>query len=379
VKTKVLSILLSLAVIMGLSGLFSTTVSAAVDPAFAYGMVFAATNAHPGNAVVMYNRHADGKLSLVGSFYTKGDGINETSPDPLGSQGSLLLTPDGKWLLAVNGGSNNITIFHVKQNGLDFVGKVSSGGIMPVSLTIFGNEVFVLNDGDSTHLGNITGFNLGNRGDLDPVWGSTRWLPAGGVQDFGQVGFDKSGHWLVVTDKAGEIIVYPVGWNQMPAKNPIITPSTSTTPFSFFFDNNDNLLVVSVNGGNGAVSSYAIDHDGTLDAINTVYNGQNASCWIAGNEMGAVFTTNPGSTSISAFMDKSYSGKVSLVKATAVTGIATIDEGITNDGHFLYTLGPGVGIYGFKIGYGGTLTSLGSAFGTVEFSGNAFAQGIAVK
>ena len=170
----------------------------------------------------------------------------------------------------------------------------------------------------------------------------------------------------------------------MLAMNPVITNSGPSTPFSIFFDDHDNLLVVSVNGGNGAVSSYKIDRDGTLDSINTVYNGQNASCWIVGNEKGFVFTTNPGSTSISAFSEKGGSGKISLESKTAATGIATIDEGITNDGEFLYALGPGEGIYGFMIGHDGSLMSLngGKPFGNTEISpllDPGDIQGIAVQ
>ena len=261
---------------------------------------------------------------------------------------------------------------------------------MPVSLTISGKEIFVLNDGDSTHLGNITGFNLGYNGDLDPI-GVIRTLPVGAPQAFGQVGFDNSGNWLVVTDKAqSDILVYSMGWNQFPAKNPVVTPSPSpNTPFSFIFDNQDNLLVVDVNQltattYNGAVSSYKIDRDGLLDAINTAYNGQAASCWIVGNEMQYVFTTNPGSGSISTFMEKDGSGKVSIVNPTAISGIGVIDEGITNDGQFFYALGPTMGVYGFKIGWNGSLTVLngGSPFnttGTGLSGGSPYIQGIAVQ
>jgi hypothetical protein len=278
------------------------------------------------------------------------------------------------------------------------VDQVSSNGIMPVSLTISGKEVFVLNDGDSTHLGNITGFNLGYNGDLDPI-GVTRMLPVGGAQAFGQVGFDNSGNWLVVTDKAqSDILVYSMGWNQLPAK-PVVTSSASpNTPFSFIFDNHNNLLIVDVNQTspgsvgppvvaptyNGAVSSYKIDRDGSLDTISTVYNGQAAACWIAQNEMQYVFTTNPGSGSISTFMEKDGSGKVSIVNPTAISGIGVIDEGITNDGQFLYALGPKMGVYGFKIGWDGSLTVLngGSPFnttGTGLSGGSPYIQGIAVQ
>jgi hypothetical protein len=337
----------------------------------------------------MYHRNFDGSLSLVNSYPTGGVGSYFTAPDPLGSQNSLLLTPDGKWLLAVNAGKNepdgsgSISVFQVQSNGLKLVDQVSSGGIMPVSLTIFGNEVFVLNDMTP----NITGFTLSNKGDLDPIWHSTRSLPTTG--NFGQVGFDNSGNWLVVTDKVdSNILVYSMGWNQLPAENPVITPSSLNTPFSFIFDNHDNLLVVDVNATpptfNGAVSSYRIDRDGALATIGTTFNGQAASCWITSNEMGYIFTTNPGPgspfiPSISSFIEKDSSGKVNLVNATASTGIPVIDEGTTSNGQFLYAVGPGAGIYGWMIGHDGSLTVLNGGVAFPGLSGSPYIQGIAVQ
>jgi len=302
-KRILLSILLSVAMLVGVFTVFSSSVLA--DPGGSPGAVYAMTNA-TANAVVMFNRSADGTLNNMKSFLSGGVGVGAGGPDTLGSQGSLLLTQDGKWLLAVNAESNDITVFRVKQNSLDMVDKVSSGGTMPTSLTISGNEVFVLNDKTP----NITGFTLSNKGDLDPIWHSTRSLPTTGTGSFGQVGFDNSGNWLVVTDKADNaILVYPMGSNQLPAMNPV-TYSYSTlggapVPFSFTFDVQDNLLVVEVWAGgtipptvtpNGAVSSFDIKSDGTLKPISlSVHNMQNAACWIAANQMGYVFTTNPGS------------------------------------------------------------------------------------
>ena len=136
--------------------------------------------------------------------------------DPLGSQGSLVLTDNGKWLLAVNAGSNNITVFAVEKDGLTFMDKVGSGGVMPVSLTVSGNEVFVLNAGGTP---NISGFMLSHKGDLEPVAGSTRTLAAGG---YAQVGFTPDGDQLVITNKAGNnILVFALNSRGMPANSAV--------------------------------------------------------------------------------------------------------------------------------------------------------------
>jgi len=339
----------------------------------------------------MYHRNFDGSLSLVNSYPTGGVGSYFTAPDPLGSQNSLLLTPDGKWLLAVNAGKNepdgsgSISVFQVQSNGLKLVDKVSSGGIMPVSLTISGDEVFVLNDGVSnlvtgatvTH-GNITGFNLGPNGDLDPIWGSTRWLPVGGAQDFGQVGFDNTGNWLIVTDKAdSNILVYSMGWDKMPAKNPVTYLDPLKVPFGFIFDARDNLIVVEA--GKSAVSSYSIKFNGTLEVISqSISNDDSTACWIVGNDAGPIFTTNPGGPgTVASYKDWGSTGNITLLNSTAAVDGPFIDEGISNDGMFLYGLSPFSGIiYGFKVSPNGNLTSWGT-YATGDTSG--YVQGMAVR
>ena len=72
----------------------------------------------------------------------------------------------------------------------------------------------------------------------------------------------------------------------------------------------------------------------------------------------------------------SGAGKISLVNATAASGIHSIDMGITNNGQFLYALDPPAGgIDMFKIAPDGSLTSMGTVAGGFAI----FAQGIAVR
>src|ERR1051325_4007887 len=78
----------------------------------ASGAVYVMTNA-PANSVVVFHRNHDGTLTRGGSFSTHGAGFG-SGVDPLGSQGALTLTSDHRLLLAVNAGSNDISIFGVK-------------------------------------------------------------------------------------------------------------------------------------------------------------------------------------------------------------------------------------------------------------------------
>jgi 6-phosphogluconolactonase len=333
----------------------------------AAGAVYAMTNADSGNQVVIFDRDDDGMLTMTGSISTGGMGSG-TGLDPLGSQGALTLSNDHRWLVAVNAGSNEITAFRVRRDGLVFADKVDSGGVFPVSVTIFHNVVYVLNAGGSP---NITGFKLSHNGKLIHLTKSTRWLGDGA---FAQVGFDPEGETLVVTDKAGSrILVYSVNDDGLAGMNPVISPSNGVTPFGFIFDQRGHLLVVEAT--TNAVSSYKILPDDTLDVISgSVLNGQVAACWIAGNRRGDVYTTNPGTSSISAYQDRNRS--LVLLNGVAGTGSTPLDLSITSDGRFLYALDPQIGtIDMFKIECDGSLTDLG----TVSGGFSIFAQGIAAR
>jgi 6-phosphogluconolactonase len=330
------------------------------------GAVYTMTNDPDGNEVIMFDRDAKGMLTQVGSISTGGNGSGG-GLDPLASQGSLVLSQDQRWLLAVNAGSNEISVFRVLADGLALVDKVGSGGDFPVSLTIFHDLVYVLNAGSP----NITGFYLNHTGELIPLEGSTRLLGMGG---FAQVGFDPKGKNLIATDRSGFILVYSVGKDGLPSMDPAISTSNGLVPFGFIFDRWDHLLVSEA--GSGAVTSYDVLADGTLQVISpSVANGQTATCWIAGNRQYA-FTANTASSTISAYRVKAGKGNVVLREAVAGIGNLDIDVAITINGRFLYTLNAGNGTVGmFKIKSEGTLVDLGMIVGGLSI----FAQGIAAR
>jgi 6-phosphogluconolactonase len=332
----------------------------------AVGAVYTMTNAADGNQVVVFDRNDDGILTKMGSFSTGGNGSGG-GLDALGSQGSVILSKDNTWLLVVNAGSNEISVFQVKRDGLKFVDKVSSGGTFPVSLTIFDDHVYVLN---AKAPSNITGFKLTHKGNLLPLADSTRPLTGA----LAQVGFSPEGENLVVTDKAdSEILVFSVDEDGLPSMNPVISPSNGLTPFGFIFDQRCHLLVVEAT--TDAVSAYKILADDILVVTSpSVTNGQVAACWIAGNERGNVYTANPGTHSISAYKDRQ--GDLVLLNGIAGTGNTPLDLSIPINGRFLYALDPTGGtIDMFKIEHDGSLTNLGTVAGGFSI----YAQGIAAR
>lgn len=117
--------------------------------AFADGAVYAMTNAIGNNQILVFDRAADGTLTLVQTVATGGggSGLQLGATDSLASQGGLILDHNHRRLFAVNTetlASNSqdcqvgtITSFRVAKDGtLTFADKISSGGLYPDSLTV---------------------------------------------------------------------------------------------------------------------------------------------------------------------------------------------------------------------------------------------------
>jgi 6-phosphogluconolactonase (cycloisomerase 2 family) len=171
-----------------------------VDPGAGLATVFTeSNNPAPGqNAVLAFSRGADGTLTQIGTFLTHGTGqLNlpkVVGPDD--SSQEVVATPDGRFLFAVNQGSNTVAAFRILGDGrLHFIGTVDSGGVQPDSLGIVGDNLYVSNRGDAANAGpggvpaanpgtvapNITAFTIDPNGSLDPVANSTVTLPQGTV------------------------------------------------------------------------------------------------------------------------------------------------------------------------------------------------------
>jgi len=142
------------------------------------------------NAVLAYFRSANGTLTQIGTFSTRGTGeINlpkVVGPDD--SSQEVEATPDGKFLYAVNQGSNTIAAFRILGNGrLDFINTFESGGVQPDSIGIVNGRLYVNNKGDATVddpgtvAPTITGFTINTDGTLSPIPDSTVTLPVGTV------------------------------------------------------------------------------------------------------------------------------------------------------------------------------------------------------
>jgi 6-phosphogluconolactonase (cycloisomerase 2 family) len=315
------------------------------------GAVYTMTNSASGNEVLVFDRSADGSLSPAGAFVTGGFGTGVG----LGNQGAVLLTSDYQWLYVVNAGSNTISVFKVKPGALELMGSVDSGGMQPVSLTVHGDLLYVLNAGGAAgDVDNIAGFIIEPDGMLQPLAGSTQPLSADDTSP-AQIGFSTDGNVLVVAEKGTSIIDTYVVDNDGLAGPPNVFPSAGTVPFGFSFSKRNRLYVSEA--GTSSASSYQVYPDGNLEVISAVVpNFQAGVCWLVIVKNGRyAYTTNAGTGTISVF-DINRDGAISYgVSADAIGGV--IDGALSNNSRYLYALSSGAQrIFGFQVGSDGQLT-----------------------
>jgi len=277
----------------------------------------------------------------------------------------VILSENGRRLFAVNAGSNQVSVFAVRRDGLDLLDVVDSGGEMPISLTLHGHILYVLNAGGS---GNISGFRVRESGKLVALDDSTQPLSNGGTgasPQPAQISFSPDGDLLVVTEKGTNLIdVYQV--EDGLAGAPVSHPSAGMTPFGFAFAGRNDLIVSEAFGGApgiSAVSSYNVEED-TFDVVSpSVGTTQTAACWVIISKNGKyAYATNTGSDSVSSYRIES-DGSIQLLEAQAgLTGAGSspIDMALSNNGKFLYALGANSDtVTIFRVRADGTLDSLG--------------------
>src|SRR6266480_7516340 len=246
------------------------TASAAVGASPVVGHVYVNDNTAGTNTIGVFDRHTDGTLTPhAGSPFPAGGAGTGAG---LASQGALQISPGGRFLLAADAGSNQISVLRIRGNGsLKLVqdGVVSSGGVLPVSVTIHGDLVYVANSGNGGS--NYTGFRLGPNGRLEPVAGSAVALPDGSQP--GDVLFNGDGTKLAGTRVGtSQIDSFTVGSGGLLSAAPGSPfPAQGLGPFGSEFrpTNPDQLFVSNAHNGAGAgtVSAFRDSADGTLSPI----------------------------------------------------------------------------------------------------------------
>jgi 6-phosphogluconolactonase (cycloisomerase 2 family) len=321
--------------------------------------IYTLSNSASRNAVVSFVSRG-GALRYQQSFDTGGLG----DPSVAGTvQGAIAISAGDRFLFAVDAGSNEITSFRIGDGALQFIGKVASGGMQPVSLTVHGNLLFVLNAGSSS----IAGFRISRNGGLRPIPKSSAPLSGSGVGP-AEIAFDPSGNVLLVTEKStNDIDTYSVAGG-IPT-GPSIHASSGMTPFGFAFAPRSETVVVSEAfggaSGEGAASSYSVTLPSTLTPLSVSVPDQNtAPCWIVVTSNGVAFTSNTGSNTISAYSIDTR-GDLTLADAvSAQTGTSPTDLALGPNDGALYVLNLKSRTIGaYAIGAGGALSRVRGAHG----------------
>ena len=333
------------------------------------GHVYLDDNTVGTNTIGAFYRHADGSLSAMpGSPFSAGGSGTGAG---LASQGALQLSSDGRYLLAVDAGSNQVSVLRVGWDGsLQLVpgGVVSSGGPTPVSIAVHGNLVYVANSGPVGP--NFTGFRLYPWGQLQPLAGSTVPLANGSQPD--DVLFNSIGTTLVGNlTGTSQIESFSVGWDgrltaapgsplTAQGLGPFGSEFRPTNPFQLFVSNAHN------GTGLGTVSAFSVAWDGALSSItgSPFADGQTAPCWVEITHDGQfLFAVNTGSGTISRYWI-APNGTLSLLGSTAVSdsgGVGAVDARLSPDGRTLYVDESGIGAVGAFAVNGGNLTELPSS------------------
>ena len=329
------------------------------------GAVAVASNAADGNAVLVFPRDRHGALGAPTAFATGGTGTGAG----LGNQGGLIHAYEGHFVLVVNAGSNDVSVFRRDGNSLDLVDRTPSGGTTPISLTARRGLVYVLNAGGD---GNIAGFTLSDDGHLTALPGSIQPL-SGPAPGPAQIGFAPGGRRLVVTEKGtNRLTLYDVGDGGV-ASGPHSQASAGQTPFGFSFDRRGHLIVSEASGGApgaSTVSSYRVGRDGLVGITAALPTTQTAACWVAVSPDGRfAYITNTGSSTLTGLRIHPR-GRLSLLGENGLsgtTGATPIDLAFAAEGRELFTLNSGDhSISGFLVRANGQLVSVSTTSGLPE-------------
>lgn len=340
------------------------------------GHVYVNDNTAGVNTIAAFDRHSDTSLTPTpGSPYAAGGaGLGQL----VGSQGSLQLSTDGRYLLAADAGSNQVSVLRIKPDGsLRLVegSPVSSGGVEPVSIAVHDDLVYLANLGNGAFGSNYSGFRLNRGGRLVPITGST--VPLANTANPGDVLFSPEGDHLVgievgttnpSTFRIDSFLVGEDGRLTAAPGSPF--PGQAAGPFgSAFSPAAPNHLYVSnahAGAGNGSVSAFKVAENGGFSTIGAspYADGQTAPCWVEISPDGRyLFAVDTGSTDISSYRIEA-GGALTYLQSTPFKsgkGIRPFDARLDPTGTNLYVVDAALRAVSVFSVSGGSLTELASS------------------
>jgi 6-phosphogluconolactonase (cycloisomerase 2 family) len=344
-----------------------TSASASTVTSPVVGYTYVDGNTAPANTIDGFARHADGSLTpLAGSpFSAGGAGLGSG----LASQGAIQVTADGRYLLAVDAGSNQISVLRLTAHGVPVLAgqPAPSDGITPVSVAVSPSGlVYVANQGNGGS--GYSGFRLHRDGRLTPIAGSTVTVPDG--SGVGDVFFNAFGNHLIGTRTGTSLIdsfvVLPGGRLLAAHGSPFTGQGLGQLGAEFSPTNPSQLFVSNAHNGTGlgTVSAYQDGFLGQLTSIGSspFADGQTAPCWVEISHDGKyLFTVNTGSANISSYAIN-RNGSLVLIGSFAIKGGgADIDARLSPDGKYLLVDGSGMHFVSVFAVNGGNLTEVPSS------------------
>ena len=349
------------------AGLLGAAPASAATTSPVVGHTYVNDNTATANTIAGFSRHADGSLTpMPGSpFAAGGAGLGAG----LGSQGAIQVSPNGHFLLAVDAGSNQISVLRITAGGVPKpVGApVSSGGVEPVSIAVsrYG-LVYVANTGNGGS--NYTGFWLHANGSLTPVPGSTVAVPEG--SGLGDVFFNATGNRLVGTRGTASMIdsfaVLRDGRLLAAAGSPYAGQGLGEIGSEFNPSKPWQLFVSNAHDGTGlgTVSAYRDSYLGQLHSIGSspFPDQQTAPCWVEISHDGRfLFTVNTASATVSSYAINANGSLTLLGSVPIANGAGSVDARLSPDGSTLSVTGGGTDIVSMFAVHGGTLTEMPSS------------------
>jgi 6-phosphogluconolactonase (cycloisomerase 2 family) len=272
------------------------------------------------NAVIAYHQQANGPLREIGTFNTGGTGFENVRQviGPDDSDQNVVASADGRFLFAVNQGSDTVSSFRIlRDGGLELIGQFASGGDQPVSLGLAGGHLYVVNRGDSeqgqpgTTAPSLVGFNVGPDGKLSPIPGATATYavntspaqalisPDGRflfVDVFAVPGSSATGGNTIVPyriNSDGSLTAAPGGAVGAPVSPNLLLGSAHHPDL--------NIIYAGLTGA-GEVGVFTYDETGRLNFVNHVDDQGAAPCWCAVSADGhTLYVSNTATDSIGVF------------------------------------------------------------------------------
>ncbi|KAF8849685.1 hypothetical protein BDZ45DRAFT_555149, partial [Acephala macrosclerotiorum] len=324
------------------------------------------------NSIVAMKVGANGSLSDGSVTPTGGagmSGVNATggaaAPDSLFSQGSIKIS--GNTLIAVNPGSNTISMFQISSSDptkLTMVGQPANTlGEFPVSLTISStlNQACVANSGA---VAGIACFSMSSTG-LTPLDTTLRSFainqttpPSGPLNTVSQVFFNSDSTMLLATVKGdptknntGFLSMFPVTNGQVSTTETRSSPSGTAVLFgTALLPNADQLFVTDASFGSATLSlpssnSSASNLNQATVSSSTKIANQKATCWATFSALtGTAFVTD---VSVNHLVDIDPATGTIVNNFQSTNGNSgMIDLEADKEGKMVFALSPGDGSAG---------------------------------